>query len=73
VQVGKPIHVEKCEKPNLEQVMEVQQLYIEELTRFVNNFTLQYFVSNSLSPARIWNTYKDEFAKARTRELSIID
>jgi len=42
-QVGKPIHVEKCEKPNLEQVIRVQKLYIEELTRFVKHFNLQSF------------------------------
>ncbi|KIM44385.1 hypothetical protein M413DRAFT_431336 [Hebeloma cylindrosporum] len=52
--IGKPIHVTKCDKPTLEEVMSVQQRYIEELTR-------------------IWNTYKDTFAKARLRELSIID
>lgn len=33
--VGKPIHVTKCDKPTLEEVMRVQQKYIEELTRFV--------------------------------------
>ncbi|KAG6817311.1 hypothetical protein H0H87_010328 [Tephrocybe sp. NHM501043] len=52
--IGKPIHVEKSEKPDIEEVVRVQQLYIEELTR-------------------IWNTYKDEFAKARLQELNIID
>jgi len=52
--IGKPIHVEKCEKPGLDEVMKVQEMYIAELTR-------------------IWNTYKDEFAKARLRELNIID
>jgi len=52
--IGKPIPVEKCEKPSLEEVKRVQAKYIAELTR-------------------IWNAYKDEFAKARLRELSIID
>ncbi|KAK2467340.1 hypothetical protein APHAL10511_000575 [Amanita phalloides] len=52
--IGKPIHVEKCEKPSLEEVKRVQERYIAEITR-------------------IWNTYKDEFAKARLRELNIID
>ncbi|KAK7445140.1 diacylglycerol O-acyltransferase 1 [Stygiomarasmius scandens] len=52
--IGNPIHVEQCDKPSIEEVMRVQKLYIEELTR-------------------IWNTYKDQFAKARTRELSIIE
>ncbi|KAG6827779.1 hypothetical protein H0H92_010472 [Tricholoma furcatifolium] len=52
--IGKPIHVEQCEKPNMDDVMRVQELYIEELTR-------------------IWHTYKDQFAKARLRELNIVD
>ncbi|KII86073.1 hypothetical protein PLICRDRAFT_44532 [Plicaturopsis crispa FD-325 SS-3] len=52
--IGNPIHVTKCEKPTLEDIMAVQKQYIEELTR-------------------IWNTYKDQFAKVRTRELSIIE
>ncbi|KAJ3787258.1 diacylglycerol acyltransferase-domain-containing protein [Lentinula aff. detonsa] len=52
--IGKPIHVEQCDKPAIQEVMRVQQMYIEELTR-------------------IWNAYKDQFAKARTRELSIIE
>jgi len=52
--IGKPIHVEKCRQPNIDEVMRVQKMYIEELTR-------------------IWNTYKDEFAKARLRELNIIE
>jgi len=34
--VGKPIHVERCEKPTLEELTRVQQRYIEELTRFVS-------------------------------------
>ncbi|KAG7094327.1 hypothetical protein E1B28_007926 [Marasmius oreades] len=54
VVVGKPIHVKQSDKPQIEDVMEVQKLYIDELTR-------------------IWNSYKDQFAKARTRELSIIE
>ncbi|KAG2072443.1 DAGAT-domain-containing protein [Suillus decipiens] len=52
--IGRPIHVQRCEKPSLEEVERVQQMYIEELTR-------------------IWNTYKDDFAKTRLRELSIVD
>jgi len=36
VSVGKPIHVERCEKPTLEELTRVQQRYIEELTRFVS-------------------------------------
>ncbi|KAJ7582275.1 diacylglycerol acyltransferase-domain-containing protein [Mycena floridula] len=52
--IGKPIHVVQCDQPDLDEIMRIQAMYIEELTR-------------------IWNTYKDQFAKSRTRELSIID
>jgi len=52
--IGRPIHVEKCDKPSLEELRRVQKLYIDELTR-------------------IWHTYKNQFAKARRRELNIID
>ncbi|KAM6497352.1 DAGAT domain containing protein [Amanita muscaria] len=52
--IGKPIRVEKCEKPSIEEIKRVQEKYIAELMR-------------------IWNAYKDEFAKTRLRELSIID
>ncbi|KAF5316800.1 hypothetical protein D9619_006738 [Psilocybe cf. subviscida] len=34
--IGNPIHVEQCDKPSLEEVMRVQQKYIEELTRIWN-------------------------------------
>lgn len=34
--VGHPIHVEKCEKPTLEEVMRVQSQYIDELMRYVS-------------------------------------
>ncbi|KZT00590.1 DAGAT-domain-containing protein [Laetiporus sulphureus 93-53] len=54
VVIGNPVHVEKCEKPTLEEITHVQGLYIEELMS-------------------IWNTYKDEFARTRKRELSIIE
>ncbi|KAL0576752.1 diacylglycerol O-acyltransferase 1 [Marasmius crinis-equi] len=54
VVVGKPIRVTQSDKPQMEDVMRVQKLYIDELTR-------------------IWHTYKDQFAKARTRELNIIE
>lgn len=70
--VGKPIHVEKCDKPSIEEVMRVQKMYIEELTRCVAYFmACRRLVLNLW--CRIWNTYKDEFAKARLRELNIID
>ncbi|KAF6753425.1 DAGAT-domain-containing protein [Ephemerocybe angulata] len=52
--IGKPIHVKQHDKPDLKEVMEVQQRYIAELTR-------------------IWDSYKDEFAKTRVRELRLVD
>lgn len=52
--IGRPIHVVQCDKPDIKEVMRIQELYIEELTR-------------------IWNTYKDEFAKSRLRELNIVE
>ncbi|VDC05025.1 unnamed protein product [Peniophora sp. CBMAI 1063] len=52
--IGRPIHVQKTDKPSLEYVLAVQHEYIEELMR-------------------IWDTYKDEFARTRRRELSIIE
>jgi len=67
--------VEKCEKPSVEELQRVQKLYIEELTRSVyphESRTIRA-VSHSAGNSRIWNTYKDKFAKARRRELNIID
>lgn len=33
--VGRPIHIQKCNRPTIEEVTRVQTLYIEELTRSV--------------------------------------
>ncbi|KAI0034470.1 DAGAT-domain-containing protein [Vararia minispora EC-137] len=52
--IGRPIHVQKTDKPTLDQLLAVQQEYIQELMR-------------------IWNSYKDEFARTRRRELIIIE
>ncbi|EKM81559.1 hypothetical protein AGABI1DRAFT_118672 [Agaricus bisporus var. burnettii JB137-S8] len=54
VVIGRPIPVKQHDKPTTEEVREVQEKYITELTR-------------------IWDTYKDEFAKARLRELQIVE
>jgi 2-acylglycerol O-acyltransferase 2 len=72
--------VDKCDKPSLEELHRVQKLYIDELTRFVG---LSYATNTSAtstadtlplpSMTRIWHTYKNQFAKARRRELNIID
>jgi hypothetical protein len=48
-------------------------MYIEELTRWVFYDPLVLRVELSCGQCRIWNTYKDEFAKTRLRELSIVD
>ena len=69
--VGRPIYVEKCEKPTSEQVMHAQKLYIEELYRWA------HFAAGTwktiLSVFRIWETYKDVFAAHRKKELAIVD
>lgn len=81
-EVGNPIHVVQSDKPTLEEVMHVQQQYIDELMRYV-------LASSFGRPTcchcqriahwlwrmhfRIWHTYKDQFAKTRTRELNIIE
>ncbi|KAI0075339.1 DAGAT-domain-containing protein [Panus rudis PR-1116 ss-1] len=52
--IGRPIPVEKCAQPTLEEIRRVQEQYIDELMW-------------------IWNTYKDEFARSRRRELSIVE
>ncbi|KAG1863551.1 diacylglycerol acyltransferase-domain-containing protein [Suillus subalutaceus] len=36
--IGRPIHVQRCEKPSLEEVERVQRMYIEELTRIWNSY-----------------------------------
>lgn len=77
VAVGRPIHVQKCEKPTLEEVTHIQQQYIEELMRCVA-LSIRLVRRKSVEVTllilrRIWNTYKDEFAQTRTRELSIIE
>lgn len=41
--VGRPINVERSEKPTLEQVHAVQKLYIEELMRCV--YMLYLFIA----------------------------
>jgi len=70
--VGHPIHVKQCDKPSLEEVRQVQEMYIDELTRCVT-FALSGQGLLTTAAARIWNKYKDTFAKARVRELMIVD
>jgi 2-acylglycerol O-acyltransferase 2 len=36
--IGRPIHVQRCEKPSLEEIERVQRMYIEELTRIWNTY-----------------------------------
>lgn len=72
-EVGRPIHVVQCDKPSLEEIRHVQEQYIDELMWCV--LLLCYLWCRRLINAvrRIWNTYKDDFARTRTRELSIIE
>lgn len=78
--VGHPIPVEKCDKPTLDEVMKVQAQYIEELMRSVYPFVILFWSLTSHLPTfihvgtnRIWNTYKNDFARSRRRELNIIE
>ncbi len=76
-EVGNPIHVVQTDKPTLEEIMHVQQQYIDELMRYVLASFGRPFchcprVAHSIC-FRIWHTYKDQFAKTRTRELSIVE
>jgi len=58
----------------MEEITRVQQLYIQELERSVLELPLRH-LSHTEPPHndRIWNKYKDEFAKARLREMMIIE
>lgn len=72
--VGRPIHCEQREKPTMDEVTRVQELYIAELMRYVPCI-LRILQRLRLTTAtcRIWDTYKDHFARSRKRELSIVD
>ena len=54
--------------------MAAQEKYIAELTRYMPTDWPFFhpFIAAHILYRRIWNTYKDEFAKARKRELNII-
>lgn len=71
--VGRPISVKQHDKPTTEEVREAQEKYIAELTRYL---TIRHIPPDGTANVRtcsIWDTYKDEFAKARLRELEIIE
>lgn len=58
----------------MEEITRVQKLYIQELERFVDGPFLRHpSHTQSVHNFRIWNKYKDEFAKARLREMMIIE
>jgi hypothetical protein len=58
----------------MEEITRVQKLYIQELERFVKSPSLRHSSdTQSVHNARIWNKYKDEFAKARLREMMIVE
>jgi len=58
----------------MEEITRVQKLYIQELERSVLELLLCRS-SHTQPPydVRIWNKYKDEFAKARLREMMIVE
>jgi len=47
VVIGHPIHTEKCEKPTDEEVLRLQEVYINELTRIWNTY------KDTLAPSRL--------------------
>lgn len=69
--VGRPIHVRQETKPSDEHVQELQQLYIEELMRYVVKF--RSLCRQQTLTSRIWNRYKDVYAQNRTKELTLIE
>ncbi|OJT07156.1 Diacylglycerol O-acyltransferase 2B [Trametes pubescens] len=71
--IGRPIHVVQCDKPSLEEIRHVQEQYIDELMWCVFLFGFLWRRRPLKAVRRIWNTYKDDFARTRTRELSIIE
>ena len=48
-EVGHPIHVVQCDKPTLEEIMHVQQQYIDELMRYVHSHFPSAFVRSPAS------------------------
>jgi hypothetical protein len=71
VLVGRPIHVQQMDKPNLDQILAVQREYIDELMRYA--YPRSTSASAYCPPRSIWHAYKDEFARTRLRELNIIE
>ncbi|KAK0465716.1 diacylglycerol-acyltransferase [Armillaria novae-zelandiae] len=57
----------------IEEVRRVQTLYIAELQRYAIFSSPESLAIVLNDGPRIWDTHKDEFAKARKRELNIID
>jgi len=66
---GRPIPVKKVEKPTKEQVIEIHTQYIAELTRCAHMFE----DGGTTDPStRIWEKYKNDYARQRIKELRII-
>ena len=70
--VGRPIHVNRSANPSMEEITRVQRLYIQELERSVLELPLRH-ITHLTRDVRIWHKYKDEFAKARLREMAIVE
>ena len=68
--VGRPIRVQQCDKPTLDEVVRIQGQYIEELMRYASKNVYGNLTDSGLG--RIWNTYKDEFARKRVKEMEFI-
>ena len=52
--VGKPIHVQQCDKPSMEEIMRVQKKYIEELTRSI--FSFNFFKEKFIIFFKVYGT-----------------
>ncbi|CAG8592323.1 10542_t:CDS:2, partial [Acaulospora colombiana] len=62
----------KVEQPSMEKVLEVHALYIEELKRSAPSNELLHPVILTNPHFRIWEKYKDQYARQRTKDLRII-
>ena len=71
--VGRPIHVNRSANPSMEEIRRVQKLYIQELERSVLEPPHTIHRTQPPHNLRIWDKYKDEYAKARLREMMIVE
>lgn len=70
--IGRPVSVTQHDNPTITMIEEVQGRYIAELMRCVSYFCR---VARQWTKKfrRIWETYKDSYARHRKQELRIIE